>query len=124
MVNFGRFLNNKKTLKVIAIIAASGLVIFLTIRFWEIVLATVVIGGILFLVIKRKWKNIFNFCIINFNIINMATNQEQEQYLNDLLADFEESNKLLKSKWDGFMTLFTNNKQNWSDTQYYYFEKG
>ena len=21
------------------------------------------------------------------------------------------------------MTLFTNNKQNWSDTQYYYFEK-
>ena len=53
----------------------------------------------------------------------MATNQEQEQYLNDLLADFEESNKLLKSKWDGFMTLFTNNKQNWSDTQYYYFEK-
>lgn len=53
----------------------------------------------------------------------MATNQEQEQFLNSLADDFEVSNQLLKDKWDAFYSYLSSNRQQWTDTQYFYFEK-
>ena len=53
----------------------------------------------------------------------MATNQEQEVFLKDLESEFEASNQLLKAKWDAFYSYLQSNKQNWTDTQYFYFEK-
>lgn len=49
--------------------------------------------------------------------------QEAEKYLEDLLILFETAKQSVNSKWDAFYGTLESNKNNWSDTQYYYFEK-
>lgn len=52
-----------------------------------------------------------------------ATNEEQEKFLIQLEGDFDHANQLLKGKWDAFLSYFHSNKSNWTDDQYFYFEK-
>lgn len=49
--------------------------------------------------------------------------QESEIYLQDLLALFEATKQTVNGKWDTFKSHLENNKNFWSDTQYFYFHK-
>jgi len=49
--------------------------------------------------------------------------QESQIFLEDLLALFEATKQNVNSKWDSFKHHLENNKNQWSDTQYFYFHK-
>ncbi len=49
--------------------------------------------------------------------------QESEIYLQDLLAAFEAAKQVTNGKWDAFNSYLESHKNQWSDTQYFYFHK-
>ena len=49
--------------------------------------------------------------------------QESQIFLEDLFALFEATKLNVNSKWDAFKHHLENNKNQWNDTQFFYFQK-